>query len=295
MNFEAFHADNKNNAVVVSAVPEATKQQPCMLGIDEAGRGPVLGPMVYACAYCPLKDEQSLKELGFADSKTLTEGKREELFKEANNRAEWLGWMLRVISPTVICNSMLNICKYSLNAVSHEAAMALIRGALDSGVNVKQVYVDTVGPVDKYQAKLEAAFPDLTITVAKKADATFPIVSAASICAKVARDNVTSQWYFPEGISDEDYGSGYPGDPVTQKFLLQSMDSVFGFSSFVRFSWMTADKILQERASAVSWPKEDESGQSIRAFLKRCSDGTSKAAPKSQFFEHRLLHQVTSL
>ncbi|CAN7999625.1 unnamed protein product, partial [Ixodes pacificus] len=76
MDLSAFTANNKNSAVIKSAVPDVAKSNPCMLGVDEAGRGPVLGPMVYGIAYCPVEFEEDLKRLGFADSKTLTEEKR---------------------------------------------------------------------------------------------------------------------------------------------------------------------------------------------------------------------------
>ena len=56
---------------------------------------------------------------------------------------------------------------------------------LEKGVNLKYLYVDTVGDPDRYRQKLESIFPSLIITVEKKADSKFPIVSAASICAKV--------------------------------------------------------------------------------------------------------------
>ena len=140
--------------------------------------------------------------------------------------------------------------------------------------------MDTVGPPEKYQAKLEAIFPGIKITVAKKADSLYPCVSAASICAKVsyktvsgqnnsvscvqvARDRALKQWKFLEGDDIEGpWGSGYPGDPVTKKFLQEQMHPIFGFPGIVRFSWKTAEKILDEKCIKMEFeevePEEEE-------------------------------------
>jgi ribonuclease H2 subunit A len=229
------------------------------LGIDEAGRGPVLGPMVYGACYCALSQKAVLNSTGFADSKTLDDEQRNVLFDKLNAAPETFGWIVDILSPNYISNSMLRRTKYNLNQVSHDTAIGLIRSALELGVKLTEVYVDTVGDPGKYQEMLKSVFPHLDITVAKKADSTYPIVSAASICAKVARDRVVSRWKFIENIpAIEEYGSGYPSDPKTKQFLNQTVDNVFGYRQFVRFSWSTADVLLRDKASAVHWEDDDD-------------------------------------
>ncbi|VDD74007.1 unnamed protein product [Mesocestoides corti] len=169
----------------IERLSEATRQSPCMLGIDEAGRGPVLGPMLYAGAIAPLDKHSALKAMGLMDSKQLTEERREDLLKQMLKESDWLAYTLHVISPMEITEEMLSRQDAtSLNVISQNAAIGLIRSALDQCVNLKEVFVDTVGKAETYQAYLTSLFPNLKITVESKADATYPIVSAASIYAK---------------------------------------------------------------------------------------------------------------
>lgn len=96
--------------------------------------------------------------------------------------------------------------------MAHDTTIEMIRQVLRRKVNLQKVYIDTVGSPEKYQAKLEALFPGIEITVAKKADSLYPVVSAASICAKTSRDALLTNWKFLEKVDvDAEYGSGYPG------------------------------------------------------------------------------------
>ena len=88
---------NGENFVLFSQIPDVCKSEPCILGIDEAGRGPVLGPMVYGISFCPLNKNEDLKNLGVDDSKALTEEKREELLKKLENNSEYIGWAINVL------------------------------------------------------------------------------------------------------------------------------------------------------------------------------------------------------
>ena len=187
---------------IISPIPPCCTAEGAevVLGIDEAGRGPLLGPLVYGCAYWCATDEASVGKLGFADSKVLTEAKRDALF-ETMQRDARVGWAVEAIPAALLSGSMLRRTPVSLNATSHASAAALVRAALDRGVRVKRVYVDTVGDPGAYAARLSRAFgPGIDFTVCPKADALYPCVSAASIAAKVTRDRLLREWVYAEPL-----------------------------------------------------------------------------------------------
>ena len=179
------------------AQPSCKTDSPVILGVDEAGRGPVLGPMVYALSYCPVDKQEQLNSMQFNDSKVLSEEERESLFHKIQS-VDFIGWSIYSCSPQEISESMLRKSKYNLNALAWDITTGLIQGVLNMGVNVQEIYVDTVGPPASYQSYLSKIFPKIKITVAKKADSLYPIVSAASICAKVSRDAILKHWEFVE-------------------------------------------------------------------------------------------------
>lgn len=170
---------------------------PCCLGVDEAGRGPVLGPMVYSAFYLPLtlSDPLLKQKHSFDDSKVLTPAVRLSLMKELCTKDTELhdncGYATSSLSPLSISSGMLKASKaqiYNLNQQAMDATIALIKGIYERGVNVTDIFIDTIGQPAAYQKKLERVFPTAKITVAKKADSLYPVVSAASVVAKVTRD-----------------------------------------------------------------------------------------------------------
>ncbi|KAG2110837.1 ribonuclease H-like domain-containing protein [Suillus discolor] len=247
-----------------------TAPGPYILGVDEAGRGPVLGPLVYGVAYCPVSWKTDLEQLGFADSKTLTPEKRAQLLGVLNSDPQNLGWSVRVISPQAISAGMLRIPPTNLNKQSQDATVLLIRDALQRGLQLSEVYVDALGNTTTYEAYLSSQFPGINFTVTTKADSKFKIVGAASVAAKVTRDACVDGWTFEELIEEDEnaarntrnwnreFGSGYPSDPKTQIWVKNSLDPTFGFPSIVRFSWTTVKVILEKSAHPVKWIDEGQ-------------------------------------
>ena len=105
----------------------------CEMGIDEAGRGPVLGSLVYGCLYWPIFLKEDLAELGFNDSKQLNEHERESLYDgiEYLKNEGVLGFDTFITTAEEISNSMLAPVKINLNTLSFESAMQLVHRTLN--------------------------------------------------------------------------------------------------------------------------------------------------------------------
>lgn len=185
------------------------------------------------------------------------------------------GWATRVMSARDISAGMLKPAgTYNLNAQAMDATIDLIKEVFAKGVNVKEVYIDTIGSPETYQKKLERIFPTTKITVAKKADSLYPCVSAASVCAKVTRDaalEVCYQAYKGTSLNQTEasaagWGSGYPSDARTVTWIKDNMDPSFGWGNECRFSWNTVKDLLEAkgRAVRVDWPMPDDEDQGMR-------------------------------
>lgn len=284
---------------------------PCVLGVDEAGRGPVLGPMVYSAFYLPLSQHHSLlttKDHPFDDSKALTPAVRSNLMRLICTPDHPLhssgGWAAKVMSARDISAGMLRpgAGAYNLNAQAMDATEEIIRAVVDDRrVDVKEVYIDTVGNPQSYQKKLERLFPALDITVAKKADSLYPCVSAASVCAKVTRDAALEACYKElvkertstgQGLNNptDGWGSGYPSDSKCVNWLKKDMDALFGWGSECRFSWGTAKEMLETKTGTkVNWPVEqDEEAQLMTQFFVTAptEDGDEKPDELRDWYGH---------
>ena len=234
--------------------------------------------MVYGLLYLPLTSHRSLlaDTHHFDDSKVLTPTVRSNLMHALCTPDTMLyqscGWATKVMSARDISAGMLKpVGTYNLNAQAMDATIELIKEVFVQGVNVKEIYIDTIGSPQTYQKKLERIFPTTMITVARKADSLYPCVSAASVCAKVTRDaalEVSYQAYMPPPSDTEadptpvaeGWGSGYPSDARCSNWLKRNMDPVFGWGTECRFSWGTAKDILEVKGggASVDWPVEDD-------------------------------------
>ena len=201
-----------------------------ILGVDEAGRGSVLGPMVIAGVIIPEKMEKVLERMGVKDSKRLTPNRRVILSRKLKKMFEY---DMIVISAREI--DEMRADGINLNEIEKNAMEELILR-----LNPQKAIVDAVDvKAERFQENLRKD-TGLDIIAEHKADDNYIQVSAASIIAKAERDAQIAE-INKEFIKQGGIGSGYPSDPTTKKFLTNyTYDEM---PDFVRRSWNTVVKL----------------------------------------------------
>lgn len=203
-----------------------------LLGLDEAGRGSVLGPLVVASASCDRKHERKLNKLCKKDSKQLSAKQRVEILDEIKKFCEFKDVTL---SAEEITQQME---KDSLNTIEARAMASLIKNVKDADIMIDLP--------DRYAWVFRSRMDALDVTrfeAEHKADEKYPIVAAASIYAKVKRDNEIELLKSNLSI---DFGSGYPSDPKTRSALKNKASSE-KLSKFIRKKWKTLETIKQTK------------------------------------------------
>lgn len=204
------------------------------LGIDDAGRGPVIGPMVLAGCLINEETEKELRKLGVKDSKQLTEKRREFLAEIIREKAET--FEVIVIHPEEIDGK--NADGVNLNDVEAFACARIIN-KINKGFGKLSVVLDCPSVnLEKWKDFLKMHINDLSnleISCEHKADRNHISVSAASILAKSMREKEMAKLREKYGAG---IGSGYSSDPVTAKFLEANIKKYDGDGIF-RKSWAT--------------------------------------------------------
>tara|TARA_Y100000310_G_scaffold332391_2_gene407884 strand:- start:1533 stop:2204 length:672 start_codon:yes stop_codon:yes gene_type:complete len=204
------------------------------LGIDDAGRGPVIGPMVLAGCLIDEKTGRELKKLGVKDSKQLTNKRREFLADIIREKAET--FEVIIISAEKI--DLLNSKGVKLNEVE-AIACAKIINKINKGYSKIKVVLDCPSTSlikwgDFLKTKVKN-LSNLEVLCEHKADRNHISVSAASILAKSTREKEMDKL---REIYGEEIGSGYPSDPLTTRFLKKNIRK-FEDKGIFRKSWAT--------------------------------------------------------
>jgi ribonuclease HII len=214
-----------------------SKEKPTiLLGIDEAGRGPILGPLVLAAVAIEAKNLPKLEELPLKDSKLLTPKQREDLYPKIIKVVK--AYKILIINPSEI-DEALESDTLNLNWLEAEKTAEII-----NELNPDDSFIDCPSNnIKAYTAYLKNIINNQksNLICEHKADTTFKIVAAASILAKVTRDKEIAniQKEIPEKI-----GSGYLTDPITQEFLQKNHQD---YGNIIRKSWITYKKLLEQK------------------------------------------------
>ena len=199
-------------------------------GVDEAGKGPVIGPLVVAAVM--VKNLKFIDDLGVKDSKILSPTRRKELAKIIKEKFDY---RVEIIDSKVIDEYTF---KKKLNQLNREAFERVI-----SKLNPDIAYVDAADVNEhRFGILIKQGLTnsrDTDIISMHKADAKISVVAAASILAKETRELEIKKLKDKIG----DFGSGYPSDERTIKFLKAFYADKHKWPTGSRKSWKTLSRI----------------------------------------------------
>ncbi len=225
------------------------KKQAVIAGIDEAGRGAVIGPMVIAGVSATEDDLKKIKELGVKDSKELSHSRREKLAKSIEKLAKDI--IVVKVGPCKIDN-------YKKEGVNLNKLEAIKFAEILNYLKPAVAYID--GPENNLEkfSKFLQKMTDVNFIAEHKADSKYPIVSAASIIAKVEREKEMERIKKEYGVR----GSGYPSDEETIAWMNEWLEKHKKFPpGLVRMSWATTKNMVSSKKQ-----------KGIMGFLKRIID-----------------------
>ncbi len=204
-------------------------------GVDEAGRGCAIGPLVVAGASFYSDDIESLRDLGVRDSKELTPKRREALSEQIMDIAgEVRFFEIQPRSIDAVVNRGVKLRR--LNYLEAVAMASVVRQLSPEEAFVDAADTDAV----RFGEFISRLLPRETRVVSEhKADNTYPVVSAASILAKVRRDALVAEIRERAG----DFGSGYMSDERTTTWLESWFSNQRECPLFVRASWKPVQEI----------------------------------------------------
>ncbi|MFH1331768.1 MAG: ribonuclease HII [archaeon] len=199
-----------------------------VLGIDEAGRGPVIGPLVISGVLIEEEKQDKLKAIGVRDSKLVLPQKRSTLFKKIKLIAK--RHKILIVGPKEIDEAVNGKDGLNLNWLE-----AIKSAELINDLQPERVYIDCPSPNKSAYVSYVRRFlnnKEVEIIAEHKAESKFPVVAAASILSKVTRDEEVKKLEEKYG----EIGPGYQSNPITKKFIEENWER---HPEIFRKSWMT--------------------------------------------------------
>ena len=201
-------------------------------GIDEAGKGPVIGPLVVGIFCCSKKSIDRLKKIGVKDSKKLSPKKRTELFKKLKEIGEYDTIKIDARSLDELMK------KRTINEILKDCYAKLI-----NKVSANVYIVDSPDVIPERISNELSELSGKNVKALHKADERCDVVAAASIIAKVERDLEIEK--IKEILGD--FGSGYASDERTIRFLKNYLKKHGKLPPHTRLSWKTVSNLMQKR------------------------------------------------